>query len=638
MTRSVFISSTTLDLRDHRAAVDAAIRRLEQRPINMDDFGSQPGGPVDVSLTEVGKADVFIGILARRYGYIPAGKDKSVTEQEYDEAIKRGLPRLMYIVDPDHDWDWPGKSDPANQEDADKQAKLAAFKARVEASEVRSRFATPDNLAQQVTADLTKLFKTLQPESQLHSLTVPLLLGLLLIFIIAAAAVVSLLPQSQRDPFLQSVGLIQPTPLEGHVCSDEEVCVVIAQFTGERGGDQQINMLEVLNEAAAEVGDVSVIPIGYPLESRTDAQGVGRNYNATLVIYGRVTAGGVTVSYEVTREQQEVETQVEGEFRTSAAQVENFEVFLYEGMQSRYVLSFTVGQLHLFNDRYSEALRTFNAALTDLSGDQTDLLNVAALQFYRGYSYGRLDDETSAIAAYTEAIRLDSGNAIAYNNRGLALADQGKLDEAIADYTEAIRLDPSNAIAYSNRGVVLYAQDNQDAAIADYNYAIHLNPDYAIAYSNRGLALSAQGKLDEAVADYTQAIRLDTTNATAYFNRGATLYAQGNLDAAIVDYTQAIFLNAHNPIAYTNRGATLYVQGKLNEAIADYTEAIHLDPDFVAAYLNRGSTYYDQQEYPLAIADYLTYERLTGQLEPFMVTRIAEMEAALGTPTAVATP
>lgn len=39
-----------------------------------------------------------------------------------------------------------------------------------------------------------------------------------------------------------------------------------------------------------------------------------------------------------------------------------------------------------------------------------------------------------------------------------------------------------------------------------------------------------------------------------------------------------------------------------------------------------------------ANVDYRTYERLIGQLEPFIVTRIEEMEAALGTPTAVATP
>jgi hypothetical protein len=66
------------------------------------------------------------------YGDVPDGMDKSVTEQEYDEAVKRGIPRLMYLVDPAHEWDWPGKDDRDNQEDADKQAKLAAFKARAD--------------------------------------------------------------------------------------------------------------------------------------------------------------------------------------------------------------------------------------------------------------------------------------------------------------------------------------------------------------------------------------------------------------------------------------------------------------------------------------------------------------------------
>ncbi len=83
MTKSIFISSTSKDLKPRRDAVDAAIRRLELRPINMSDFGSQPGGAVGVSVREVGKGDIFVGILAHRYGYIPAGMDKSVTEQEY---------------------------------------------------------------------------------------------------------------------------------------------------------------------------------------------------------------------------------------------------------------------------------------------------------------------------------------------------------------------------------------------------------------------------------------------------------------------------------------------------------------------------------------------------------------------------
>lgn len=42
MTKSVFISSTSKDLQAHRAAVNAALRRLELRPIDMVDFDAQP--------------------------------------------------------------------------------------------------------------------------------------------------------------------------------------------------------------------------------------------------------------------------------------------------------------------------------------------------------------------------------------------------------------------------------------------------------------------------------------------------------------------------------------------------------------------------------------------------------------------
>ena len=59
--KSVFISSTSKDLQEHRAAVDKAIRRLELRPINMDDFGSQPGGAVGNWWSLLSLADKFDG-------------------------------------------------------------------------------------------------------------------------------------------------------------------------------------------------------------------------------------------------------------------------------------------------------------------------------------------------------------------------------------------------------------------------------------------------------------------------------------------------------------------------------------------------------------------------------------------------
>ena len=142
MALSVFISSTAADLREHRAQVNAAISRLRLRPIDMANFGSQEGGAVGVSVKEVGNADIYVGIIAHRYGYVPAGMTKSVTEQEYDEAVRLRLPRLMYLVDPKYNW-------PPEfvEQGEDAQKRLTAFRARVEANEVRSLFTTPENLA-----------------------------------------------------------------------------------------------------------------------------------------------------------------------------------------------------------------------------------------------------------------------------------------------------------------------------------------------------------------------------------------------------------------------------------------------------------------------------------------------------------
>ncbi|MBZ0308819.1 MAG: DUF4062 domain-containing protein, partial [Anaerolineae bacterium] len=149
MTKSVFISSTSKDLQAHRAAVNAALRRLELRPIDMVDFDAQPGDAVQISLAQVRKADIFIGVIAHRYGYVPEGKEKSVTELEYDEAKKRNIPRLMYLVDPDYTG-WP-------EEYRENTPQLATFKARIEKENVRGLFTTPEDLAQKVSTSVARL-------------------------------------------------------------------------------------------------------------------------------------------------------------------------------------------------------------------------------------------------------------------------------------------------------------------------------------------------------------------------------------------------------------------------------------------------------------------------------------------------
>lgn len=136
----VFISSTSIDLTDHRArAMDACLRQ-NMLPVMMEHLPAADGDAVDVSLKMVEESDIYLGIFGRRYGYVPTGYDKSVTELEYDHAVRLGLPRLIFIMDDGH----PIMA--AHIEGGDAADKLRALVTRLKSERVVNFFDSPDKL------------------------------------------------------------------------------------------------------------------------------------------------------------------------------------------------------------------------------------------------------------------------------------------------------------------------------------------------------------------------------------------------------------------------------------------------------------------------------------------------------------
>src|SRR5580692_3760832 len=87
--RVVMISSTARDLPEHREQVRLACIRAGFEPRwMMEHLTAEDASAVDVSLRMVEDADVYLGILAYRYGTIPPGAEVSITEMEYDQAVK----------------------------------------------------------------------------------------------------------------------------------------------------------------------------------------------------------------------------------------------------------------------------------------------------------------------------------------------------------------------------------------------------------------------------------------------------------------------------------------------------------------------------------------------------------------------
>ena len=110
--RKIFIGSTSHDLREHRLKVREVVEKLSDRfePITMDvEFGAaNHPDAVRISLENLDEADIYIGIFAFRYGYIPEGENPesiSITEMEFRRASERGIPRFCFLAE-DHD-SWP---------------------------------------------------------------------------------------------------------------------------------------------------------------------------------------------------------------------------------------------------------------------------------------------------------------------------------------------------------------------------------------------------------------------------------------------------------------------------------------------------------------------------------------------------
>jgi formylglycine-generating enzyme required for sulfatase activity len=121
----VFVSSTYLDNKLRRQLVERAIRSAGMEPVGMERFEASVHAPVDVCLEKLGDCDLLVGILAWRYGWVPPGCDKSITEIEYDAAKQR----LMFLARP-KETVTRAEMDEGTDRGA-KQDKLDQFKARI---------------------------------------------------------------------------------------------------------------------------------------------------------------------------------------------------------------------------------------------------------------------------------------------------------------------------------------------------------------------------------------------------------------------------------------------------------------------------------------------------------------------------
>lgn len=157
----IFISSTFRDLQEHRKAVIEALQKADLAPVAMEFFGTQSDDARQGSLKEVEKAELFVGIYAHRYGYRP-DDSRSVTEMEYDEAVRLKIPTLVFIVQDDYRVGVLGEF---AETDDESHMLLTMFKRRLRRHILEIQgFTTPDDLAKMVASAVLRWILNNRPE------------------------------------------------------------------------------------------------------------------------------------------------------------------------------------------------------------------------------------------------------------------------------------------------------------------------------------------------------------------------------------------------------------------------------------------------------------------------------------------
>ncbi len=160
--KKAMVSSTARDLPDHRKQVMDACQRQTFFPMMMEHLPASDAEAISASMAMVDQAEIYIGVYAYRYGYVPAGHSISVTEMEYNRAVERKIPRLIFIM---------GKNHPVTIDDVEMgeaAEKLKVFKDKIGKENIVNFFSSPEELRSFVLNSLSQLPKDEGVEFRYH--------------------------------------------------------------------------------------------------------------------------------------------------------------------------------------------------------------------------------------------------------------------------------------------------------------------------------------------------------------------------------------------------------------------------------------------------------------------------------------
>jgi len=222
--------------------------------------------------------------------------------------------------------------------------------------------------------------------------------------------------------------------------------------------------------------------------------------------------------------------------------------------------------------------------------------SIARLQFQLG-NHEKAREHAELARRFAKKIAIEdprgqpqmiAASAHDFLSRGLALAEDGKIDGAIQSLQKARELDPKLYNATYNLGL-LYSRSEQFApAEQAFEESLELRPEDSNILPRLGFVLRCQGKLDEARQRFLEYLETDPGSGAAHLELAQIALAQGNWDEVKSELHAADLLEASDPALNFTLGMKLSQSDRLDEAIDQFQSVVRRKPDSVQAYIELG--------------------------------------------------
>jgi hypothetical protein len=164
----VYVSSTYTDLVEQREAVARQVAKLRgYQLVAMENYVASDQRPLQQCLDDVAACDVYVGIFAWRYGFVPPASEnpeqRSITELEYRKALELKKTCLIFLLSDKAPW-LPDSMDKVNGENG-AGARILTLRQELEQNHSRSIFHNTEKLVNDLSASLSNLRPAEPPQA-----------------------------------------------------------------------------------------------------------------------------------------------------------------------------------------------------------------------------------------------------------------------------------------------------------------------------------------------------------------------------------------------------------------------------------------------------------------------------------------